>query len=451
MLKNSNHIDPKRVVSQEEIERYLKGELTFEQEHALEKLALEDPFLQDALEGMESINVDFSGVEDFNDRLLKHKTGLPSPNSSSWMAWAAVASVAVITFGLFFFIKEGKKQKVAFEELVVKEQVEDVVETKPEVIKVEKAIGGDKEVVVDEENAVISKEEVMVEKPTMAVSEDAIMPVEEPVEEREELVFDDEEIERGDELADLDIKEVDGVVEIMEEEELEEYAPVTEINYLEAGFAYLPPRRDFYSAQHEGVVVMNKGVELNESQEIKGYRSKEKSKKKSKSDKKAPQKFKSSGGKKDSYYYNQVPQQEETITDSLVVIDDNDFVFEATKSEVDLMDQGFRFIQQRNWTEALNTYKVIASQNQLDNEARFYRSVANIYLENYSLAIADLEMLLIDYNQTKKDGIQWYLAYAYLQSGDLRSAEPLLQQLSLSTISDYRHLAQQILQLKYQY
>ena len=49
-----------------DIEKYLKGELTPAQMHALEKEALNDPFLADALEGIQSLQPhDFS--EDVND------------------------------------------------------------------------------------------------------------------------------------------------------------------------------------------------------------------------------------------------------------------------------------------------------------------------------------------------------------------------------------------------
>ncbi len=49
---------------QNDIEKYLKGELSPAEMHALEKKALDDPFLSDALEGAE-----FLGPEAFHDDL----------------------------------------------------------------------------------------------------------------------------------------------------------------------------------------------------------------------------------------------------------------------------------------------------------------------------------------------------------------------------------------------
>ena len=43
---------------QHDIERYLRGEMTAQEMHALEKEALNDPFLSDALEGAQTIDVD---------------------------------------------------------------------------------------------------------------------------------------------------------------------------------------------------------------------------------------------------------------------------------------------------------------------------------------------------------------------------------------------------------
>ena len=58
--------DKYKIYSAGEIRKYLDGELPAAEMHALEAAALEDPFLADALEGMEK------------DRLLRGGTALPN-------------------------------------------------------------------------------------------------------------------------------------------------------------------------------------------------------------------------------------------------------------------------------------------------------------------------------------------------------------------------------------
>ncbi|HEU5290055.1 MAG TPA: TonB family protein [Cyclobacteriaceae bacterium] len=71
-----------------DIEKYLKGELTPAERHALEKKALNDPFLADALEGAEQINViDFSkDVAQLKNQIAGKKT------VSVWMWTARIAA-----------------------------------------------------------------------------------------------------------------------------------------------------------------------------------------------------------------------------------------------------------------------------------------------------------------------------------------------------------------------
>lgn len=59
-----------------DIEKYLKGELTSAEMHALEKRALDDPFLAEALEGAEQLSqADFlKDVAELNEKINKRKT-----------------------------------------------------------------------------------------------------------------------------------------------------------------------------------------------------------------------------------------------------------------------------------------------------------------------------------------------------------------------------------------
>src|SRR5205085_14766 len=63
-------------VTDDDIKRYRRGELSAAQRHALEKKALSDPFLADALEGAEEISPDeFSkDVAGLSDKILRRKT-----------------------------------------------------------------------------------------------------------------------------------------------------------------------------------------------------------------------------------------------------------------------------------------------------------------------------------------------------------------------------------------
>ena len=64
-----------------DIEKYLNGKLTPAEMHALEKKALSDPFLAEALEGAEHIGgAEFSkDVIALNENILKRKT------TSTWL------------------------------------------------------------------------------------------------------------------------------------------------------------------------------------------------------------------------------------------------------------------------------------------------------------------------------------------------------------------------------
>ncbi len=69
----------------DDIERYRKGELTPAQMHALEKKALSDPFLADALEGAESIS-----PEDFAKDVSDINLKLGSRKSASWFTRSGI-------------------------------------------------------------------------------------------------------------------------------------------------------------------------------------------------------------------------------------------------------------------------------------------------------------------------------------------------------------------------
>jgi TonB family protein len=98
-----------------DIEKYLKGELTSEERHALERKALFDPFLADALSGAEQLNVqDFSvDVAELQKKIASKKT------VSAWMWTARIAAgivlLAVSTFIVWNLIQPQPEQELALE------------------------------------------------------------------------------------------------------------------------------------------------------------------------------------------------------------------------------------------------------------------------------------------------------------------------------------------------
>lgn len=97
------------------IEKYLKGELTPAEMHALEKEALGDPFLAEALEGGEQLGaIDFSkDVAELNEKIMKRK-------STSW-TWplriaASLLLLAIFTFVMWIALKQDPEQTLALEQ-----------------------------------------------------------------------------------------------------------------------------------------------------------------------------------------------------------------------------------------------------------------------------------------------------------------------------------------------
>jgi TonB family protein len=115
----------------DDIEKYVKGELTAAEMHALEKEALSDPFLAEALEGCEQLGaVDFSkDVAELNAKIMKRK-------STSW-AWpvriaASLLLLAVSAFTVWIALKQDPEQPLAFEQnLPVSQDSLPLTETKP--------------------------------------------------------------------------------------------------------------------------------------------------------------------------------------------------------------------------------------------------------------------------------------------------------------------------------
>jgi hypothetical protein len=108
-----------------DIDRYLKGEMSPEEMYAIERKALDDPFLADALEGSSTITpTDFS-----EDVAALEKKVLPKPKSI-WF-WPARIAAAITVLAVFTFIlwppgnDQTATRDLALQEEVDHEAVED--------------------------------------------------------------------------------------------------------------------------------------------------------------------------------------------------------------------------------------------------------------------------------------------------------------------------------------
>lgn len=90
-----------------DIEKYKKGELTPEQMHALEKRALRDPILQDALEGADQVT-----GEDFANDVAQLRSKLARSGSGSWftpLRIAAGVALLVASGAVYLFTSDQNK------------------------------------------------------------------------------------------------------------------------------------------------------------------------------------------------------------------------------------------------------------------------------------------------------------------------------------------------------
>lgn len=81
---------------QHDIEKYLRGEMTPAERHALEKAALNDPFLQDALEGAEELQAnEFSNDLNAVNHLLQNRISKKNKVISLW-GWSARIAAGLV-------------------------------------------------------------------------------------------------------------------------------------------------------------------------------------------------------------------------------------------------------------------------------------------------------------------------------------------------------------------
>ena len=104
----------------DDIEKYLKGELSPAEMHELEKKALSDPFLADALEGGLSIDqADFSkDVDELNRKIHQEKEVIFTPLR------IAAGVIILVGVSVFLLLPSKKEKQIALEKTVVTDSVE---------------------------------------------------------------------------------------------------------------------------------------------------------------------------------------------------------------------------------------------------------------------------------------------------------------------------------------
>ena len=95
MPENNKHIKP---YTAEDIQRYLNRQMTMPERHALEKAALEDPFLAEAIEGYMQHNAPAlsSDIENLRKRLQKKNDTKVIPLRKRKIWWSAAAAILII-------------------------------------------------------------------------------------------------------------------------------------------------------------------------------------------------------------------------------------------------------------------------------------------------------------------------------------------------------------------
>jgi len=91
-----------------DIEKYWKGTLSAAEMHAMEKAAMDDPFLADALEGYKNINLADAGLDSLKDRLDK-RVGIFVPVLNlkrKRFTWVRAAAAIIIIVGIGLLVQQ---------------------------------------------------------------------------------------------------------------------------------------------------------------------------------------------------------------------------------------------------------------------------------------------------------------------------------------------------------
>jgi TonB family protein len=101
MAKDNHHI---KQFNAEDIRRYHNGQMDPHEMHLLEKQALDDPFLADAVEGYAFTTTPAADLADINKRLAGRKTDPKAAPVLRSMSWLKVAAVVFLMAGAGWFV-----------------------------------------------------------------------------------------------------------------------------------------------------------------------------------------------------------------------------------------------------------------------------------------------------------------------------------------------------------
>lgn len=152
------------MISRDTILKYLKGELSDQERFDFEKAMLDDPFLNDAIEGLKKLNIDELEYELANIKLSTRK------NKPRLLYWVAAASVLIAFVSIMILLQPDIEKNIT----ALNESEQEVNQTKEEVSEIEstQSLAEDKEVKIAEE-----LDESVLEKPAQ-VSKDEDKPEE---------------------------------------------------------------------------------------------------------------------------------------------------------------------------------------------------------------------------------------------------------------------------------
>jgi TonB family protein len=98
--------------SREDLLHYIAGQMTAAEMHALEKAALEDPFLADAIDGLQQEKAEDSNKQfaDLDQRLASRVDSavIPIPKTNWWRVGMAAALIGILGIAAYFFIQKNE-------------------------------------------------------------------------------------------------------------------------------------------------------------------------------------------------------------------------------------------------------------------------------------------------------------------------------------------------------
>lgn len=122
---NSGSSSGQPVFDTQDLLRYLEGKMSKQEMHELEKAALDDPFLQDALEGMQQLEEKQKGQWSASLQLLKKQWAATQQKrgTTTLLRWSVAATIllAVLAAGIKYAGKKNHQQPLAVAENLHKE------------------------------------------------------------------------------------------------------------------------------------------------------------------------------------------------------------------------------------------------------------------------------------------------------------------------------------------